>query len=837
MITETATWLPFDDGQVESIAADLDLRSPNRNGLAAVVEAIQFGDGREVVCDLATGVGKTYLAAGLIEYLARQGVRNVLFVTPGTTIFDKTVANFTPGSRKFIEGASFEPTLVTADNFRRGQLASDLNDDTVLKLFVFNVQQLLRPTAKTSRKTRQEDEFIGGSLYEHLRESDDLVIIADEHHMYQEKAKAFSAAIRELSPRALIGLTATPDKSDRDKVVYRFTLAQAIAKELVKVPVIVYRGDTERDSESQLADACRLRAAKEPHWQEYAETFGKPAVKPVLFVVCQEIGEAERWAERLRQDGMIGSGDGVLLVTSNSNDADLAALAAVEDPDSPVRAIVSVNKLGVGWDVKNVAVIVALRKLASESLTEQILGRGLRLPFGKRTSVGAIDRVEIVAHESYRQLLRNKNALLEAEVVDEQGDRRGVVGGRLQIRSPQGDTETLFSALAKNPAQDGQVTYPASGDVENADQEFTLLADDHEQILKDLSEAAARPATMTRCEGAPEIIFPRQEFALTQARQFSVEMINPGHVEKEGRMFADDPAAYLERVELNVVEDAAGNVVDVIGQAIDRVEATKRRMPFHQLREQLVDAVSSFGLVENTLAEFTVIEEIVDKFLAGAGVEEGSVPEDWSEQRSVQAIAALRALVHRQFKATRPASTRTYTWSFHKVPVVRPMPEVAQDRWERFVQGEWYGPWDNAITPYARFDSDSGEFTFTLLANTSRGGLGVAWWLRLDKQYDREAHLRYGAGRYFPDFVVIDDDGVRWLVEVKDDNRAYTDSEVIAKRRLGFEWAGATADHKAEIGATWRYLFVTESEIKASNNSWHALVRRGAHWEQEHNQA
>jgi type III restriction enzyme len=560
-------------------------------------------------------------------------------------------------------------------------------------------------------------------------------------------------------------------------------------------------------------------------------------VKPVLFVVCQEINEAERWAERLRQDDMIGPGDGVLLVTSNSNDTDLAALAAVEDPGSPVRAIVSVNKLGVGWDVKNVAVIVALRKLASEALTEQILGRGLRLPFGRRTSVGAIDRVEIVAHESYRQLLRNKNALLEAEVVDEQGDRRGVMGGRLQIRSPQGKIETLFSALARNPAQDGQVTTdPAFGAVDRADQEFVLLADDHEQILKDLSEAAARPTMMSRCEGAPEIIFPRQEFALTEARQFSVEMIDPEYVVREGRLFAFDPAAYMERVELNVVEDAAGNVVDVIGQAIDRVEATKRRMPFDQLREQLVEAVSSFGLVENTLAEFTVIEEIVDRFLAGAGVEDGTVPEDWSEQRSVQAIAALRALVYRQFKATQPALTRTYTWSFHKVPVVRPMPEVAQDRWERFTQGVWYGPWDNSITPYARFDSDSGEFTFTVLANTSRGGHGVAWWLRLDKQYDREAHLRYGAGRYFPDFVVIDDDGVRWLVEVKDDNRASNDAEVIAKRRLGFEWASATADHKAEIGVTWRYLFVTESEIKASKNSWHALVQRGAHWEQEYNQ-
>ena len=56
----------------------------------------------------------------------------------------------------------------------------------------------------------------------------------------------------------------------------------------------------------------------------------------------------------------------------------------MEDPDSPIRAVVSVDKLKEGWDVKNIGVIVALRRLASQALTEQILGRGLRLPYGHR---------------------------------------------------------------------------------------------------------------------------------------------------------------------------------------------------------------------------------------------------------------------------------------------------------------------------------------------------------------------------------------------------------------------------------------------------------------------
>ena len=101
------------------------------------------------------------------------------------------------------------------------------------------------------------------------------------------------------------------------------------------------------------------------------------------------------------------------MITSQSSDEALAALAMVEDPASPVRAVVSVDKLKEGWDVKNIAVIVALRALVSQTLTEQILGRGLRLPYGKRTSEPLIDQVDVVAHDSYRRLLAQKDNLIQ----------------------------------------------------------------------------------------------------------------------------------------------------------------------------------------------------------------------------------------------------------------------------------------------------------------------------------------------------------------------------------------------------------------------------------------
>ena len=47
-------------------------------------------------------------------------------------------------------------------------------------------------------------------------------------------------------------------------------------------------------------------------------------------------------------------------------------------PGEHVRAIVSVNMLSEGWDVKSVTHILGLRAFGSPLLTEQIIGRGLR---------------------------------------------------------------------------------------------------------------------------------------------------------------------------------------------------------------------------------------------------------------------------------------------------------------------------------------------------------------------------------------------------------------------------------------------------------------------------
>ena len=80
-------------------------------------------------------------------------------------------------------------------------------------------------------------------------------------------------------------------------------------------------------------------------------------------------------------------------------------LLTVERSDNPTEIVVHVNMLKEGWDVTNLYTIVPLRAASSRTLVEQSTGRGLRLPYGVRTGVPAVDTLTIVAHDKFQEIV------------------------------------------------------------------------------------------------------------------------------------------------------------------------------------------------------------------------------------------------------------------------------------------------------------------------------------------------------------------------------------------------------------------------------------------------
>ena len=458
-----------DEYDLGNIAGRLSLRKPQRESLerlAAICEAIwggprsvaaelgerasrPFADARErvppdvalaavhalyptctdferafpsVTFALATGVGKTRLMGAFITYLyTNRGIRNFFIVAPGKTVYDKLKDDFAnPASQKYVfRGlgcfAGSPPQIIADDDYRQKRLP--LTDSDV-RIFIFNIDKFNKEDAKM----RQLNEYLGQSFFDELAALDDLVLLMDESHHY--RAERGAAALNDLKPMLGLELTATPktNKGGREtlfrNVVYEYPLSQAIADGYTRTPWALSRKNVDfanlppddRDK-LMLSDGILSHERAKAALKAYAGQSGKDAVKPFMLVVCKDTDHA-KWVEAYVKSADFREGryaSRTIVVhskqTGAETDANMRLLLDVERPDNPVEIVIHVNMLKEGWDVNNLYTIVPLRTAASAVLREQMVGRGLRLPYGERTGDAAVDSVMLTAHDKFDEML------------------------------------------------------------------------------------------------------------------------------------------------------------------------------------------------------------------------------------------------------------------------------------------------------------------------------------------------------------------------------------------------------------------------------------------------
>ena len=828
----------YDPELVASIAHTLDLRAPNAEALDTLAARLEEApEGVELVADLATGVGKTFVAGGLIDYLAAQGVRNVLIVTPGSTIQNKTIGNLTPGHPKHLKGMAANPVVITLDDVETGQVAAALEDENQVKVFVLTVQSLLKPDTKDGRRAHRPHEQMGQALYDYLQHCEDLVVIADEHHIYYSgSAKKFQSAIDDLHPLALIGLTATPHPSSEGKIVYRYPLAAAIADGYVKVPALAGRSDSASDVRTQMADAVALLDAKTAVMTEFCKQTKREFIQPLLFVVASNIDEANDIADILAGPDLLGGGDKVLVITSEEPDATLAKLDTLEDADSPYRAVISVSMLKEGWDNKAIYVIAATRTLESQLLTEQVLGRGLRLPFGHRVGVPMLDTVDVVSHNSFRTLLKEAKVLLEQTL----GDRDDVTA---VSDSTPGVATPPVSVSDAAKAQGGNVEFllpGPTGVTEGYDGQNSLFDSDDEpedtahvglviaevgQRLEDAKAAAQTLATplTPRSPGGVRIPLFLPRVSTRWVRDpFSLTSINLVDAEALGRKFADDDAPVLIRKLLDAERDESGNVHVVIHDANgDPIVATQAGLPFDSIETDLVARLLRTNGITASITEANAAQAIAKAFLTGAEVTEET---PWRKEHGQLATACLAEWISGKQTSSPAREVKEVTQVKWPEPQERVEARPPADRHlvtasTEFVRAYPYSGWDRAVYAVNSFHAYSTEFRLAEMFETTPG---IKAWVRINETVPLRITYFQGAiqREYEPDFIVIDDEGTHWIVEGKSD-KDVTDPTVQAKTDAAKAWVAAV-NASSEVQERWGYLLASEAAIGAAK-SWAAL--------------
>jgi len=838
--------ISFDSDMLESISAELDLRAPNKEALRQLVFTLDGDYDPTVmqVLNLATGVGKTYLMAAFVEYLRRQGVGNVVIVTPGKTVQAKTVQNFTPGTPRYITGAAVPPEVVTPQDYsawiarQNGPAQLSFGRETPMLAFIFNIQQLIAPKEAEGdthgatqdamrRKPRRFDEN-AGVLFDYLKALDDLVVIADESHLYGASAVAFNAALKELDPAAAIGLTASVDKKT-DHVIYEYPLYRAIQDKYVKAPVLAFRktgyGTDEASEEQQLRDALQLRALKQAYYDSYAASQNRDHMNAVAFVVCSDVEHATQVADLLRTPEYLGRESAVLQVDSKHEDElTQRRLDELDRPESPVLAVVSVNKLKEGWDVKNIAVVVTLRAMASEVLTQQTMGRGLRLPFGRYTGVWQIDQLDIIAHQSFTELLNAENVLQQFgldEAVPEPDKAK--VEEAIRKAAEQSNTDPGTDTTGGQPSTTtmpgpgagtgGLDPQPGTVPVNGGDEGLGLPGVGVRTITDPEDQPTWELVSIGRNPNFADVAYQFPVTTMT-VQQPSIDMseISDTEIEQAARRVTSAGDVLLRK-----------EIIAALGKKLraedrESAEVNSVHVDDADAEEALVKLVINMSLVPKTEQTARYVSTfLVPKFMRAVTFT------GWTVKSLDSARAELLALIKNYTTETLRATREVPTIHPKSMPgtgYTLPLGEKVHDQIEsrdQFVRGRVYGGWFKSLFAEESFDSFTGEYQLARLLNTSPG---IVWWHRLHPQ--DQAFVYYNAkDRYFPDFVALDTNGVHWIIEGKDE-RGRDDARVQAKRKAAEALVRRLVAEDAYAGQHWGYLIAYEQDT-ARADSWEDL--------------
>lgn len=149
--------------------------------------------------------------------------------------------------------------------------------------------------------------------------------------------------------------------------------------------------------------------------ETYARENSRDIVKPFVLVIARDTTHAKQLLDLIQSDSFFEGvyKDKVIQVDSSRSGAEeeemITRLLKVEHTNEPTEIVIHVNMLKEGWDVTNLYTIVPLRAANARILIEQSIGRGLRLPYGKRTGVTAVDRLNIVAHDKFQEIVDEAN--------------------------------------------------------------------------------------------------------------------------------------------------------------------------------------------------------------------------------------------------------------------------------------------------------------------------------------------------------------------------------------------------------------------------------------------
>ncbi len=817
---------------------------------------------------LATGVGKTRLMGAFISYLHEaHGIDNFFVLAPNLTIYNKLIADFTPGSPKYVftgisAFATQAPEIITGDNYE--SRAGTLFDQLIrCKVNIFNISKInTEVRGGASPRIKRLSEYLGESYFDYLANLPDLVLLMDESHRY--RASAGIRAINELKPILGLELTATPYVTSGTKttpfrnVIYDYPLRKAMEDGFVKEPAVVTRKDfspagmqAAELERMKLEDGIRLHEQTKVQLETYARDHQQEIVKPFLLVIARDTTHAAELQTLIRSEGFFGGqyAEKVIQVDSSGSGAEkdetVERLLRVERPDEPTEIVIHVNMLKEGWDVTNLYTIVPLRAANARVLIEQSIGRGLRLPYGKRTGVAEVDRLSIVAHDKFQEIVdeasrpdsviskfatielgagdleRQGKTVVAESVADKILDGSAIVAGRdaplTQAEQAVGNAIwRLLSNEQRNPAEVPDVRYLQRPEVCARIVEETkatylsgqLSLDgidasvDIEQVVADLISVKVEgtisipritvlPAGPVRSWFEPFVV----DFSSWQLRPSDQTILSQSLRTGEQLTFGIAPAAERAR---RVQDYILNGLV-----AFDDVSYDHNAAMLNDLADQTIAYLRTY------LDESEIEPAVREHQRRIADLLHSQMQDHYFEEESpldVKVSAGFSDILAPAYTQTRPSL------NFRQPP-----PDKSKIASELFVG------FRSCLHTPQKFQSDQERILSVILDRED----GAQRWFRPQRnQFNIYYRLGSELPRYQPDFVAEFDDFIA-MIEVKARNELGS-AEVVAKRDAAVTWCERASEYTRSYdgGKPWIYSLIPHDEISENWTARNLVVAK-----------
>ncbi len=828
---------------------------------------------------LATGVGKTRLMGAFIAYLhLAHGINNFFVLAPNLTIYNKLITDFTRNTPKYVfkgiaEFAQQPPLIITGDNY--DQTGAAVDDQSMgfahdVRINIFNISKINSEVrgGKEPRIKRMK-EVLGDSYFNHLANLSDLVLLMDESHRY--RASAGVRAINELKPLFGLEVTATPFvESNRGPVPFKnvvidYPLARAMEDGFVKEPAVVTQRNfdakahtPEEIEKTKLEDGVRLHETTKVELLTYARENGVKPVKPFMLVIARDTTHAAQLLALLESEAFYeGRYQGkVIQVDSSRTGAEeeemITRLLAVESVDEPTEIVIHVNMLKEGWDVTNLYTIVPLRAANARTLIEQSIGRGLRLPYGKRTGVASVDRLNIVAHDKFQEIIdeanrgdspiRLKQVILDAPSADDKkvsvqvesgaAARLGLTeapvvitgvsatdsGAEVPAPKPVFTTEAekqaarvVMDVIGKYEVKRDLV--PTSSALLKPEVQKEILAEVAErlkplqgELLADVDESvpaldlSAVVAKTTEIVVQQTIDIPRIAVVPTgeittgfHAFKLDVSQLHlqPGQREIVGQMLRTNEQFTLA-AEVGLKEQRPEDYIVHALVDFDDIDYFTHAELLYDLAGQMVQHLRGYLSEDEAIS---VLDR--DRRLIAREIHAQMMAHFWEEatEYEVQVSRGFTELKPCNYTATAGQTAHHFRETVTETSRIKQM---------------LFGGFARCLYPLQKFDSDT-ERRFAIILERD-----ATKWLKPAKgQFQIYYKLGTEQPEYIPDFVA-ETDATIFMVETKARADINT-QEVQAKAAAAMRWCKHASDHAANVGTKpWKYLLVPHDEVSES---------------------